>query len=80
MHERTWNVEPYDPSIGVAKSSPIVDAALAYTCPISNKTYILLARNVLHATRLNLSLIDPFIMKEASAIVNKSARIHISDP
>ena len=52
IDQKTCNVQPFDPSIGVAKNVPIVDAVLAYDCPYTYKTYILLARNVLNVKGL----------------------------
>ena len=49
---------------------PIVDAAVAYDCPIKNETFILVARNVLHVPSMDHNLIPPFIMREAGLTVN----------
>ena len=45
---RTCNVKPFDASLGLATNVPIVDGALAYDCPVTNMTYILIVRNALH--------------------------------
>ena len=80
IDQKTCNVQPFDPSIGVAKNVLIVDAALAYDCPYTYKTYILLARNVLIVKGLENHLIPPFIMREAGLVVNEVAKIHMNDP
>ena len=44
---KTCSVNSFSPSTGTVDKVPIVDAAIAYDCPIKGKTYILLMRNVL---------------------------------
>ena len=53
VHNKSCNVEPFDSTLGIAKSVPIVDAALAYTCSNTGETWVLLARNVLHISHVN---------------------------
>ena len=77
---RTCNAVPFDPSIGVAKEIPVVDAALAYDCPFTHQTYILIIRNAMHINSLNDNLIAPFILRESGLIVNEIAKIHAEVP
>ena len=77
---RTCNVKPFDSSLGTASNIPIVDGAVAYECPYSSKTYILIVRNALYIPRLYNNLIPPFIMREAGVEVNETPKIHSSDP
>ena len=44
---KTCNVEPFSSELGIAENIPIVDAALAYDCPFTHETYILIVRNVI---------------------------------
>ena len=60
---KTCNVQPFSDELGVASDVPIVDAALAYDCPFTNYTYILIVRNALHIASMNHNLIPPFIMR-----------------
>ena len=39
---KTCNVSPFMDGLGVAKDVPIVDGAIAYDCPYSRQTYILI--------------------------------------
>ena len=55
---------------------PIVHAAIAYDCPKSLKTFILVVRNALHVPSMGHNLIPPFIMREAGHKVNDVPRIH----
>ena len=49
---RTCNVQPFDPSLGAKRDIPIRDGALAYDCPHTHKTYILIVRNALSVPSL----------------------------
>lgn len=77
---KTYEVEPFDPSIGTATSVPVVDAALAYDCPFTSKTHILVVRNALYIPTMETNLIPPFILREAGLICNDTAKIHLEDP
>ena len=43
VHGRTCGVEPFNPYIGTIKKAPIIDAAVAYNCPYTHETYLLIA-------------------------------------
>ena len=77
---KTCNVEPFDPALGTAQNIPIVDAAIAYDCPFTNETYILIIRNALHIKTMQNNLIPPFIMREGGLIVNDIPKMHCQDP
>ena len=77
---KTCNVEPFDPQLGTVQNIPIVDAAIAYDCPFSHETYILIIRNALHIASMNHNLIPPFIMREGGVIVNDVPKIHCDNP
>ena len=55
---------------------PIVDAAIAYDCPSTHETFILIVRNALLVRSMAHNLIPPFIMREAGIEVNDVPRIH----
>jgi len=80
VHGQTCEVQPFDPSLGTVKKVPIVDAAIAYDCPYTHKTYILMFRNALHVPSMDNNLIPPFIMREAGITVNDIPKIHANDP
>ena len=77
---RYAEVNPFTPDLDSLKRVPIVDAAIAYDCPYSLKTYILVARNVLHVPTMEHNLVPPFIMREAGLEVNEIPKIHDRDP
>ena len=47
VQDQTCDVMPFDPGLGTARQIPIVDGAVAYDCPIQNKTFILMFKNAL---------------------------------
>ena len=59
---------------------PIVDAVIAYDCPYSMKTYILVCRNTLCVPSMRHNLIPPFILREAGLVVKDTPKIHCEDP
>ena len=77
---RTCQVQPFDSSLGIASNVPIVDAAIAYDCPFTGDTVILIARNALHIPSMNHNLVPPFIMRAGGVTVNDTPKIHRSDP
>ena len=80
IHGKTCDVEPFDPSIGIAQKVPVVDAAISYDCPYLHQTFILIIRNALYIPSLEHNLIPPFIMREAGIIVNDTPKIHVPNP
>ena len=77
---RTCSVRPFSSELGVANNVPIVDGAIAYDCPYTQETSILIVRNALHIPSMEHNLIPPFIMRAGGVIVNDTAKIHCADP
>ena len=81
VHRQTCDVETFDRNLGVAKQIPIlVDAALAYDCPFTFETYLLIVRNALFIQAMDNNLTPPFIMREAELMVRDTPKIHVKDP
>ena len=80
IQDRTCDVEPFDVTIGKAKSVPIVDGVIAYDCPYSHQTSLLVVRNALYIPTMPNNLIPPFILREAGIQVKDIAKIHTNDP
>ena len=59
---RTCNVHPFADELGVASNIPIVDGAIAYDCPYTRQTFILIVRNASYIKSMEHNLIPPFIM------------------
>ena len=70
------DVRPFSNNCSKLEAVPIVDAAIAYDCPYSMKTYLLTVRNALHVESMPHNLIPPFILREAGLRVNEVPRIH----
>ena len=77
---RTCSVKPFSDEFGVASNIPIVDGAVAYDCPYSKQTFILIVRNALYIRSMEHNLIPPFIMRAGGVIVNDVPKIHCVDP
>ena len=75
---RVCDVSPYDKSR--VRTLPIKDAALAYDCPYTGSTTILIFRNTICVPEIKYNLIPPFILREAGITVNEQAKIHCKDP
>eukprot|EP00957_Ditylum_brightwellii_P165080 12568535-Ditylum_brightwellii.AAC.1 len=72
---RVMEVNPFTPDYDAVKVT-LVDAALKYDCPHTNKTYILLVRNALHVSSMDHNVIPPFVLREAGIRVNDTPKIH----
>ena len=73
---KSADVRPFSNDCSKLESVPIVDAAMAYDCPFTMKTYILAVKNALHVPTMEHNLIPPFIMREAGLQVNDVLKIH----
>jgi hypothetical protein len=80
VHGRTCEVEPFDPTLGTAKSVPIVDAAIVYNCPYTCQPYLLIIRNALFIPTMSNNLIPPFILQEVGITINDTPKIHVLNP
>ena len=54
----------------------VVDASIAYWCPVNETTYILHFNDVLYVPSMEHNLIPPFVLREAVFVVNDIPRIH----
>ena len=76
---RNAEVRAFSNECSKLEEVPIVDAAIAYDCPYTMKTYLLIVRNALHVPSMQHNLIPPFIMREAGLVVNDVPKIHCGD-
>ena len=77
---RTCDVKPFTDELGIATDIPIVDGAIAYDCPYTRETYILIVGNALYIKTMDTNLIPPFIMRQGGVIVNDVPKIQCQDP
>ena len=73
------DVATFAEAAGSLSKVPIVDAAIAYDCPRTHQTYILIVRNALYVESMKENLIPPFIPREAGLIVNECPKATPSD-
>ena len=62
---RYADVNAFSSDVGTMSRVPIVDAAVAYDCPFSGQTTLMVARNALYVDIMDHNLVPPFIMREA---------------
>ena len=59
---------------------PIMNAVIAYYCPSSGETYLLVVRNSLCVPTININLILPCVLIESGLIFNDTPKIHCEYP
>ena len=67
---RTVTVEGFGESIGSLDDVPIVTAAVAYDCPTTFRTFILVFHECLHIPEMENHLVNPFQMRMEGVTVN----------
>ena len=77
---KTAEVSPFTSSYDALKNVPIVDAIIAFDCPITDKAYLLVCHNALYVSSMIHNLIPPFIMREANLVVNDIPKIQVDNP
>jgi hypothetical protein len=76
---QTASVKAFSPDLAKLEI-PIVDCALRYDCPYSNRSYILVVQHVLHVTSMDHNLLPPFLAREAGIEVSCTPKIHVKNP
>ena len=59
---------------------PLVDAVIAYDCPQSGQTYLLVVWNAICVPSMEHNLIPPFILREGGLILHDTLKIHCNVP
>ena len=76
---KTANVQAFSPELPPIEI-PIVDLAIAYDCPYTDKKFTLVARNALYVPSMHHNLAPPFLLREAGLIVNETPKIQVPEP
>ena len=74
------NVQAFAEEVEGLSSVPIANVVIAYDCPSSVETHILVVRNALCVLKMEINLIPPFILREAGLILNDTPKIHFNEP
>ena len=74
------DVNALSSDVGTLSWVPIVDAAVAYNCPFSGRTILMVARNALYVENMDLNLVPPFIVRKAGLEVDERVNIHTPQP
>ena len=59
---------------------PVVDAVVAYDCPLTSESYLLVMQNALHILRTKHGLIPTFNIWEAGLNISEVTKIHCAKP
>jgi len=70
----------FSDELGLASHVPIVDGVIAYGCPLTMESKILLVCNALHIPSMERNIIPLFIMDAGGLVVNDTFKIHGADP
>ena len=76
----TCTVNAFSASAGKLDDIPIVDAVVAYDCPLTSKVFLLLMRNALLVSDMQMNLLPPFIVREAGILLNDCPKSQHPDP
>ena len=74
---RSSVVNAFSDKVGTIDSVPLFDVVVAHDCPITGKTYLLVARNVMYVPSMDRSIIRPFIFREVGLEVYDTAMLHV---
>ena len=74
------NVRAFTDEVKGITKVPIVDAVIAYDCPKSGQTYLLVVRNALCIPSMEHNLIPPFILRESGLVLYDTPKIHCNVP
>ena len=67
----TVNVTPFSDDFGMMPEVPVVHAAVAYDCPITGATTILIINNALYIAEMEQNLIPPIMMRLNGVLVDE---------
>ena len=69
--DMTVNVTSFSDDFGVMPEVPVVHAAVAYDCPITGATTILIINNALYIKEMEQNLIPPIMMRLNGVLVDE---------
>ena len=69
------NVRAFTDEVKGIPKVPIVDTVIAYDCPQSGQTYIIVVRNALCVPSMEHNLIPPIILREAVLVLHDTLHL-----
>jgi hypothetical protein len=79
-YNKLVNVVGYDPRGPVTCSLHTISGALAYDCPDSGETFILIVHQAIHNPKLEHNLLSPFQMRLNDVIVSNTPKFMTEMP
>ena len=77
---KTCTVNSFAKSAGKLEKVPVVDACVAYDCPYTAKVYLLLMRNALQVSDIQVNLLPPFVVREAGIHCDDCPKSQAEEP
>ena len=77
---KTCTVNSFAKSTGKLEKVPVVDACVAYECHYTAKVYLLLMRNALQVSDIQVNLLPPFIVREAGIHCDDCPKSQAEEP
>jgi hypothetical protein len=68
------NVTPFLPDLPMMERVEIGDVAMAYDCPYTERTFLLIMRNSLIIKSMDHNLLPPFLIREASLFLDETPK------
>ena len=78
--EMTVNVTPFSNDFGIVPEVPVVHAAVAYYCPITGNSTILIINNALYIRYMEHDLLPPIMMRLNELLVDKCLKFLCPSP
>ena len=78
--EMTVNVTPFSDDFGMMPEVPVVHAAVAYDCPRTGATTILIINNALYIAEMEHNLIPPIMMRLNGILVDECPKFLCPSP
>lgn len=78
--DMTVNVTPFSDDFGMMPEVPVVHAAVAYDCPVTGLTTILIINNALYIAEMEHNLLPPIMMRLNGIMVDECPKFLSPNP
>ena len=76
----TVNVTPFSDDFGMMPEVPVVHAAVAYDCPITGNSTILIINNALYIREMEHNLLPPIMMRLNGLLADECPKFLCPNP